>query len=516
MVKWDLISLFLFALVVRGLTAWPQQQPHYMDAAYYYVNGINLATGRGFVEDFLWNYLGYPARPPQPSHLYWMPLTSILAAMSMAIFGVTYRGAQIPFIIISALLAPLTYHLAQTLNQRRGFCWVAGLLAIFSGFYVPYWTAIDNFTPFAITGALALWQASGEKRWQLVGSGICIGLAHLARADGALLAVAVILVYFFRSFVGVSKFYFDRQKWTPLFLILLGYGLTMTPWLIRNWQATGSPLTVAGSQTIWLTHYDDLFSYRRELSARTFMAQGAWAILQGRWWALTINLQRVLAEWFMIFLLPLVLVGVWQGRRHLFVQISSLYALLLFVAMTVVFAFPGARGGLFHSGAALLPFIYSTAMVGLDTAIQWAAARRKWHVPLAKLTFSVGIVNLAVVLSGYIYYQSVMRHDAWNSSDKDYPAIAAWVKATNPDALVMIGNPPAYRYHGGGLSVIVPNENLTTTLQVMQQYQVTYLVLDNNCPAPLAEVYRQIITSPALSLREIFGTANKIYLFEVK
>ena len=75
----DLPWLFGLALLVRLLAALFQQQPNYMDAAYYYVNALNLAAGRGFVEDFVWNYLGNPAPPPQPSHLYWMPLTSMLA-----------------------------------------------------------------------------------------------------------------------------------------------------------------------------------------------------------------------------------------------------------------------------------------------------------------------------------------------------------------------------------------------------------------------------------------------------
>ncbi len=509
----DLATLFLLALLVRLLTAWPQQQPNYMDAAYYYVNGVNLAEGRGFVEDLAWNYLGEPSRPPQPSHLYWMPLTSILAALSMAVVGTSYRAAQIPFIILSAVLPLISYLTAETLARCRWQSWLAALLTIFSGFYFPYWTAIDNFTPFAVTGALALWLGSrgmGQSAWALIASGVCVGLAHLARADGLLLLVAIIFIYLTRSL--------NKQRGRDIFYLCLGYFITITPWLIRNELVTGSPLSVAGSQTIWLTHYDDLFSYGRELSARTFLAQGWTAILQGRWWALTINLQRLLAEWLMIFLLPLLLVGLWQGRRQPLVQLGCLYAMLLFGVMTFIFAFPGARGGLFHSGAALLPFIYSVAMLGLNESVEWAAARRRqWNIPLAKITFGAGVIVLAMALSGYVYYRSVLKNNAWNNADRDYPTIAAWVNAQNPNAMVMIGNPPAYRYHGGGLSVVVPNENLTTTLRVIQRYQVDYLILDSNRPTPLAEVYSQTVTCSALSLVQTFGqTGQKIYLFAVK
>src|SRR5262245_60455010 len=105
-----------------------------MDATYSYVNALNLATGRGFVEDFVWNYLSNPGLPPQPSHLYWMPLTSILASMGLVIGGMSYRAAQIPFVLLSAALAPLSYSIARIVSTRRGVAWLAGLLAIFSGF----------------------------------------------------------------------------------------------------------------------------------------------------------------------------------------------------------------------------------------------------------------------------------------------------------------------------------------------------------------------------------------------
>jgi hypothetical protein len=66
--KNDLLALFALALVIRLLAALPQQQPNYMDAAYSYVNAVNLAEGQGFVEDFVWNYLdeGGPPPPPPP------------------------------------------------------------------------------------------------------------------------------------------------------------------------------------------------------------------------------------------------------------------------------------------------------------------------------------------------------------------------------------------------------------------------------------------------------------------
>jgi hypothetical protein len=535
LLKSDIVLLLGLALLVRALAAWPQTQPGYMDAAYYYTTAVNLAEGRGFVQDYVWNYLGDPGLPPQPSHTYWMPLTSLLAAGGMVVGGVNYRAAQLFFVLLAALLAPISYHVAWLLfpvdrpARRRSAAWLAGLLAIFSGFYMPYWTAIDNFTPFAVAGSLALlatWYGIRRHRdtpggWlpsvgYLLLAGISAGLGHLARADGLLLLVVIMLyaiikmVTFWRQPAAQAS----RRWWLWLLLPPAGYLLVMAPWLLRNWQLLGTPLPVAGSQTIWLVSYDDLFSYGRELSPRTFLAQPVQQIIMGRWWALTVNLQTVVAVWGMIIIIPLALVGGWTLRRHGLVQLAAGYGVLLIAVMTLLFAFPGARGGLFHSGGALLPYIYATGVAGLDHTIRWIAARRRhWRPDSAWPVFATGLLLLAMALSGLLYYRQVIQHNAWNGADAIYPDIAQWVAAQDSQAVVMIGNPPAYRYHGGGLSVVVPNEPLPVTLAVAHQYGVEYLVLDRNHPASLTPVYENPTKVEGLKLARTFGT--DVFVFEL-
>jgi hypothetical protein len=220
----------------------------------------------------------------------------------------------------------------------------------------------------------------------------------------------------------------------------------------------------------------------------------------------------------MIFLTPFALLGGWQLRRQLLIQLAGWYALALFLAMTFIFAFPGARGGLFHSGTALLPFIYAAALVGLDQAVDWLAAwRRHWRGPVAKQVFGLGLVLLAIGLTCFIYYGRVLKNDTWNQADALYPAIVAWITQQNSTATVMIGNPPAYRYHGGGLSVVIPNEDLPTTLRAARRYGVDYLILDSNHPVPLAQLYQNPQNQPNLTLVQTFqsDSTNPIYIFKI-
>src|SRR3972149_6863621 len=116
------------ALIVRVLAALPQAQPNYMDAAYYLVGGQRLAQGFGFNDPYVWNYLDRPNSLPHPSHLYWMPLPSILVAGSESIFGISYRAAQLPFILLSAILPLITFAVTWRLTQSRRAVWIASLL----------------------------------------------------------------------------------------------------------------------------------------------------------------------------------------------------------------------------------------------------------------------------------------------------------------------------------------------------------------------------------------------------
>lgn len=87
MKKSDYLILFILGLLVSYLAAWMEPVPGYMDAEYYFSGGLRLAEGNGFTEQILWNYLDQPQSLPHPSHTYWMPLPSVVAAAGMLLTG---------------------------------------------------------------------------------------------------------------------------------------------------------------------------------------------------------------------------------------------------------------------------------------------------------------------------------------------------------------------------------------------------------------------------------------------
>ncbi len=521
-----MLLVFVLGLAFRLVVLLPVCCPPYTDAAYSYDIALRLVEGQGLSQPFLWNYLDDPASLPRPSHGYWMPLPTLVAAFPMLLAGTRYRIAQLAFAVLSALLPLISYWLGLVVTRRRAYAWVAALLTIFSGFYVPYWTQTDNFAPFAVAGSLAL--IAGWRAWQsidkrpptiawAVAAGALTGLAHLSRADGPVLLVALLLP---GAAILLARPRRPGAAATYTFGLLAGYLAVMLPWFVRDSLVFGTPLPTAGSQTIWLTNYDQLYSYGRPLTLATYLSWGWANILRSKLDALWLNLQTVVSVWGMVFLAPLALVGWWKLRHHRLFQLAAVYAGLLFLAMTLVFTFPGPRGGLFHSGGALLPFVFLAAIVGLDRLIDGIAARRKtWDAGAAKRVFSAGLVGLALVVTTFVLYQRLVVDTRWRQGDATYERVAGWMAANaEPQSVVMVGDPASYWYVSRSPAIVIPNEPLATVLAVADRYTARYLVLDHNRPAPLAGLYagRQK-PPPRLELRDRFeiNGGQPVLIFEI-
>jgi hypothetical protein len=534
-IVWGLLGL---ALAVRLLTAWPLGQPGYTDAYYYAVGAEQLYSGQGFSEPFIWNYLDPPGGLPHPGYLYWMPLTAILGWLGLEVLGSSFRAAQMPFVLLSALLPLVAYGIAWDLTGKRKHAILAGLLGVFPGFYAHVFVLPDNFAPFALAGSICLWAAGrglrdGQPGWFGL-AGLAAGFGHLARADGLLLLGTVLLAALFPvrgSGLEVARGEPDahaasnadrrRSRWTTrgALLVVAGYLLAMGPWFVRNWGVFGTPLPGAGTRTLFLTSYDDMFAYGRPLTLKHYLDWGWAAILSSKWEALLLNLQRLWVEGLLIFLLPFTFVGLWRFRRERLLWPFLLYLPLLFVAMTLAFTFPGARGGLYHSGAALLPFFFAAAGPGLETML-WAAARRfqGWHVKQAWKVFSAGLVVLAAFVTVLALWRGGVLSGDWNRRGQAYDEIGRWLaqEGQAPGAVVMVGDAPGFTWHTGHPAIAVPNEPLETVVLIAHRYDARFLVLDASRPRTTDALYAGEVTDPRLVLRYAAGPDERpSLLYEV-
>jgi hypothetical protein len=279
-----------------------------MDAAYYTLGAQRLAQGHGFTEMLLWNYLDDPAGLPHPSHLYWMPLPSVLAAMPMFVLGTDYHAAQWPFVLLAALIPPLAYAWSWQLAHSRRQALVAGGLALFSGYYVAFLGARSSRHTLAGAVCLAasgLALRDGRPGWYAL-AGAAAALGHLARADGVLLLAPVVLGAIVAWRRGATAAEGRRPRLSGLQMpavALAAYLAVMAPWFARNWAVAGAPLPGAGTVTLWLRDYDQLFSYGQLPTAAAYLAWG-WAISSRRSSTPSANLLTFVAVNNLVLLTP--------------------------------------------------------------------------------------------------------------------------------------------------------------------------------------------------------------------
>lgn len=521
--------LVLGVLAFRLVTALPLERAGYMDASYAQYVGSNLAQGRGFIQDIVWNYLDGSKTIPQPSNLYWLPLPSLLAGASMAVFGSSYRAAQIPFIVLSLVPPLFAFYLARRMYGRSDYAWMAGLLTAFSGFYTVYWNSPDNFTPFAISADFALlFLALGirhNQTWRFfIAAGVFTGLAQLARADALLLLVVAPILFW------IHRRSLSGKAWVPAIgALAVGFLLPLAPWLLHNYWTIGSPLASGGTRTLLLLNYDEFFAYDvSRFTLQRYLDWGIGNILASKFEALWFILLVLTFGVWQVFLAPFAAVGFWKMRARVEMQAAFIYLLLLVFAMAFVFTFPATHGSMLHSAASLVAFGAVAVPPGLDAAIAWLGKRRRtWNVAQAQQVFRTGAVVLALFFSAYLYAQGVWippGKDAttplWNQRDSEYGAIDRELDARQvPNSVPVITiDPPSFINQTQRRSIYLPTESTDAIFQAAHQFGARYFVLQFDKPVTVRALYEGRATidglTPLTTTQDALG--RPVTLFEIE
>ncbi len=480
----DLAILFVLALVTRLAAALLVDYPPYTDPAYYQLVGEQLASGNGFSVPVLWSFLEVggrlPADPmlPVPSNGHWMPLTSIVAAGSIALFGDlvgSWRAAQLPMILIGAALVPLTYSIAVDLWGSRFNGWIAALLVLAAGPLLVMAPLVDNFAVFGAAGSAAIWcstraaRASRAGPW-LVAAGACVGLATLARVDGLLLGVAPAVAWA------------ARRDW-PSWPARLGWGfasfaavaVVLAPWLARDLAVYGSPLPSAGGHTLWITSYNQQFSIAQDPSLSQYLAWGAGNIIGSKLvaWGELVGRTAVLLGG--IFILPFAY-GLWRERRRTELQPFLAYFVLMFLAMGGVFTFHAPKGAFYHSSLAWLPFAAPLAVASLAPAARaagrfWPFLRRSATHRFLAVAGLVGAFTLSLVGAAMLIGQ-------WSDAHARLRQAADFLIGRGAQSSVVMAYDPAALHALSGNPGVAPPFDLFPVIgQVVEAYDVQWVVI---------------------------------------
>jgi len=480
----DVLLLTLIALVARVVGGLLVGWPPYTDPGYYTLVATRLADGFGFTVPVLWSFLevggSIPANPTLPvaSNGHWMPLTSIVAAASMAVFGSDYRAGQVPMILLGTALVPATYLIGIRFWRQRLVAVAAALLAVFAGPLLIMYPTIDNFAVFGVTGCAAIWlacEAVGARRplWWLTGSGATVGLATLARVDGLLLAIAPMTAW--ALIVGRRGF----SGWPRLIGLgaasLTAFTIVVAPWAIRNIAEFGAALPSAGGHTLWINQYNEQFSIGHEPSLDEYLGWGIGPIVASKLvsWGELIGRTAVLLGG--IFVIPF-LAGLWRERRREELTPFLAYFVVMFAAMGLIFTFHAPKGAYYHSAPAWLPFAFPLAVASLGPV--FSAAGRYWRFLRRPQTHRflivaglVGAVFLSLIGSTILYQQ-------WNSSrERELAAASFLTSGGRAGDVIMYSDPASMALTSGNPGIAGPFDGYPIQERVIREFHVTWVVV---------------------------------------
>lgn len=499
------IALYLVALAARAATAVLHPDPAYPDATYYVGVARALTAGHGFSIDFIWNFVDVggrlPADPvlPIPSNGHWMPLASMIQVPFQALFGDQAMATLLPFLLLGATVAPLTWAIARDAGLGEGRSVAAGLMAAVPGAVMPFLGQPDNFALFMPLGALALWFCSRAVRGDtdaFVLGGLVVGLATLARNDGLLLGIPFIVAWFYRRWADRRPRQLGAVATRPGIGLGAAVGCAfaflavMGPWYLRQEAVFGSlSPSAASGRILWIRSYDELFSVTGDPGLSSFLAQGLGPLVTSRAAGFGSAFTILAALPFLGYLVPFVLWAAWSRRRDHRFGPWFLYATTLLLFSGLLFAVHVPYGTFLHSAVAVVPHGYVLAVEGIGLAVAWVARRRRhWNVPLATRNFTAIAVLVLWLGAAVASWRAVAGWDA--EADIRREASAALRSVAAPGDRLMSADPGAYRYYAGLGGIVTPADPLDTVEAAAAAYDIRWLVLERaHIVDALAPVY---------------------------
>jgi hypothetical protein len=536
-----LTGLLLFAagLLVFGLAAWVLRAPGYMDAEYYFMNGQRLAASEGFTENVIWNYLDNPQGLPRVSHTYWLPLTSLTAALGLLLSGgqqflaaQRFFCAQVPFVLVAAAVPVITYRIALRLYGRQREALLAGVLALFSGFYLPYQVTTSTLGLYMLEGGLffglllSIEQSKSTKSlsWGYGALGAVSGLMYVTRSDGILWVLAALVLPFLGAWLRGKKEAAGNKTGlviTRSGFALAGFLLVSGFWLLHNLDVFGRLTAPGGASTLWLSDYNQMFAYPpADLSFNAWLGSGIGEIFSVRLHSTWENLKTLLGAEGQIILLPLAGLGLRRLRKFFSVKALLILWAGTFLLMSWVFPFAGMRGGFFHASAAFQPLVWCLAPAGFDAFIQWGVQVRRWQPERAWKNFAVLLTVLAALFTGGVYFMKVVGSDPavplWRQSAARYAQIEQEIRKTFPDisTVMVVNNPPGYTLASGGRpAVALPAGDEQSLQAVVEQFNGQIVAVDQNTDPGLMHLYTRPASSDWL---EYLYTAAGTRIYRVR
>ena len=487
------VALYLVALVARAISAVGFPHPGYPDSAYYIDVAREIAAGNGLSVPFVWVFAEVGGRIPLDpvlpvaSNAHWMPLASFVQVPFILVLGPTVLASTLPFLLIGALAAPLTWAIGRDAGLRPPMAVAAGILAAIPGFSLVFMPQQDNFALIEVLTAGALFLASrglrGDGRAFVV-AGLLAGLATLARTDAGLILVVLGLAFLWdrwrtRRGFGTGPPRPARISVRAAAGAVAAWLLVMGPWFARQLAVFGtiSPSSASG-KVLWIRDFSEWNDITTPASPAHFFGMGLGPLLESRVVALgeAVTIFTVIGA--SLVLLPFMAYGAWRRCRDVRFGPALAYAGLFLVVSVLLFA-PHVPGGMFiHSGIGLLPHAFVLAVEAIVALAGWLATRGRARNPERIASILVVLVIAYAGVASVVGVQSAQL--GWAERLGRMQAAADAIDGTGalPDERIMALDVSGYRYLAGRTGVVAVNDPLETIAEVGRAYDIRWLIVE--------------------------------------
>ena len=430
--------------------------------------------------------------------------------------GGAYWAAQIPSVLAGAALAPMAYVFGRRVLPNRPLAIAAGAVTAFSPLLVYQSALPDSAMLYAAlaAGSLLIWPSltpgpspvatgegsqetsssfvtssegnqdsvpspvatgeggrrPGEGKWAIV-AGILAGLAFLTRTPAAFIVAAWVVGVALRRDKGRAA---RETAWA-----LGGFVLVVAGWLLRNLLTFGFLTSPAGTQTIFISDYNDLFAYNTPTGAGDLIAQagGVGALLAERGFALLGVWGNLGTFFWPTGLLPVV--GTILLWRQPAARVPLLYCLWLTLGVPLIFGVASENGSFYHSAGSMSPFLAPAAVYalyrlgGLLARIgpRRTAGRRAWQIGGALVG---ALVLLNLVLIPPTVSATALRHRA---EAEQYRRVALWLRE-HPARAVVANEPTTVNYVSDLPALrLSAKQDAAIVRQVMAKYGADYVIV---------------------------------------
>ena len=158
------------------------------------------------------------------------------------------------------------------------------------------------------------------------------------------------------------------------------------------------------------------------------------------------------------------------------------------------------------------------APAGLEAFLAWGRRVRGWQVDKARPVFSIGLVLLALALSGFILFgrfrPGQMGGVAWNDPYYRYLGLEHALQSLGvpKDAIVLVNNSPGYTIASRRPAISIPYGDIQTVCSVAWRYQAGYLLLEMDQIIDGSELYEHPADRQCL---HYIDTISDVRLFQV-